>query len=362
MRGLRRAAGILLLFGVCWMSGMIGCGSSQSKDVEFVRGMGAGWNLGNSLESVCGDGTVSGLELETYWQNPKTTGEMLREVYDAGFRTVRIPVAWEPHMDESGKIDSQWMNRVREVVDDALGQGFYVILNSHHDTFYTPSVENEAYAVRMMANVWGQIAESFRDYDTKLLFEGMNEPRLIGASTEWGGESAENDRIVERLNQTFVDTVRAAGGYHEERYLLVTPYAGMVEALDGFEMPEGERLILTVHAYKPYSFAMDEAGDAVWELQGEKEIDGFMETLKEQYTDRGIPVIIGEFGAIDKNNTGEREKWLQYYTDKAKECGISCLWWDEGGAAGETYGRYRIFDRENRVWLFESLKDILISQ
>lgn len=358
MTGIKKAAiGLVLLLGGCIM----GCGN-RGEEMEFVRQMGTGWNLGNSLESVCQDQTCEGLELECYWQNPKTTKGMLQEVYDAGFRSIRIPVTWDAHMNDNGDIDAQWMDRVSEVVDDAMDTGLYVILDAHHDTWFIPSAENEADAKEMMEKVWEQIAERFQDYGTQLLFEGMNEPRLIGTETEWGGESAENDRITGELNQTFVDTVRKAGGKNKDRYLLVTAYAGMVEALERFEMPEGEHLILTVHAYKPYSFAMDTAGTIEWKEEDQKEIDWFMDILKEHYTSQGIPVIIGEFGAIDKNNLEEREMWLKYYMKKAKECQVTCFWWDEGGPSGETSGRYRIFDRENGEWLFESLKDILISQ
>ncbi len=339
----------------------MGCGNNR-EEIEFVEQMGTGWNLGNSLESVCTDGAYEGLELECYWQNPKTTKEMIQEIYRAGFRTIRIPVTWDAHMDEDGNIEKQWIERVNEVVDYALDAGLYVILDAHHDTWFVPSLENEAYAKEMMEKVWEQIAEHFRDYGTELLFEGMNEPRLIGTEAEWRGESAENDRIVGELNRIFVDTVRNTGGNNENRFLLVTSYAGTVEALEDFELPQGEHLILTVHAYKPYLFAMDETGSGEWNPQEEREIDQFMELLRKRYTSQGIPVIIGEFGAVDKNNTGDREAWLNYYTEKAEECDIMYIWWDEGGPSGETYGRYRLFDRENKVWLFESLKDILVSE
>lgn len=338
---------------------LTGCGRGQ-EDMAFTEKMGIGFNLGNSLESICTDGSCQGLDLESYWQNPKITQDMLKQIAQAGFGTIRIPVTWDVHMDEDGVIDPAWMERVKEVVQEALDTGMYVILDAHHDTWFMPSGENEASAKEQMKHVWTQIAEAFSECGQNLLFEGMNEPRMIGTDTEWTGESGENDRIVGELNQIFVDTVRAAGGENKERYLLVTPYAGAVESLDHFSLPKGDHLIVTVHAYKPYAFAMEESGTAVWDASEKEQLTDMMHMLQERYTDKGIPVIIGEFGAIDKNNTAEREKWLKDYTTSAKEAGVMYIWWDEGGPGTETYGRYRIFDRQNGEWLFESLKNILL--
>lgn len=142
---------------------LVGCGT-QHEDMDFVADMGSGFNLGNSLESTVQTDSVSGLDLETYWQNPKISKAMIEEIAKAGFQTIRIPVTWDVHMDENGQIDAAWMDRVQEVVDAALDTGMYVILNAHHDTWYIPSKENEAYAKEMMEKVWSQIAEQFAEY------------------------------------------------------------------------------------------------------------------------------------------------------------------------------------------------------
>lgn len=351
---------IFLLWGIVLMT-LSGCGSGQREELDFVSGMGAGWNLGNSLESVCTDGSYTGNALELYWQNPATTKEMIDEIQKAGFRTLRIPVTWENHMDAQGNIEAIWLDRVKEVVDYAIEDGMYVILNAQHDTWFEPFPEKEASAVSMMEHVWNQIGQAFLGYDRHLLFEGMNEPRCIGTEEEWIGGSKDTAEVVNRLNQVFVDTIRAQGGNNRERYLLVTTYGGscLENALEYFRMPEGEYLIATVHAYLPYSFAMDAEGETVWQETGEQEIEDTMNRLYTKFISRGIPVIVGEFGAIDKCNTEERLKWLAAYKTAAKEKGIPCIWWDEGGPSGETYGRYRIFDREQLSWLFPEIRDML---
>lgn len=351
---------ILLLCGVI-LTALSGCGSSQTAELDFVREMGAGWNLGNSLESICIDGSYTGNALELYWQNPATTKEMIEEIHNAGFGTIRIPVTWENHMDSQGNMEAVWLDRVREVVDYAIEDGMYVILDAHHDTWFEPFPEKEETAVSMMEKVWNQIGEAFIGYDNHLLFEGMNEPRCIGTAEEWTGGSEETAELVNCLNQTFVDTIRAQGGNNRERYLLVTTYGGssLENALKYFRMPEGEHLIVTVHAYLPYSFAMDEKGETVWQEAEVQEIEDTMSRLHTGFVSKGIPVIIGEFGAIDKCNTEERLKWLAAYLEAAEKNGISFIWWDEGGPSGETYGRFRIFDREQKSWLFPEIRDML---
>ncbi len=352
---------------------LCGCGKGEEppeyleyetggEDMVFARQLGMGWNLGNSLESVCEDGRYAGNALELYWQNPATTKEMIDEVRSAGFTLLRIPVTWEGHMDSQGNIDGEWLARVKEVVDYGMENGMYVILNAHHDTWFEPVPENEENAVRKMEEVWRQIGEYFAAYDNHLLFEGMNEPRWIGSPEEWIGGSAGTAAIVNRLNQVFVDTVRGQGGNNAQRYLLVATYGNSVEecALEWFTMPEGKHLIVTVHAYLPYRFAMDVQGTGTWGKEGAGELETVMERLGQRFVANGIPVLIGEFGAVDKGNTKERLQWLEDYMDAAGKHRIGLVWWDEGGRSGETYGRFRIFDRERLEWLFPEIRDALV--
>lgn len=76
---------------------------------------------------------------------------------------------------------------------------------------------------------------------------------------------------------------------------------------------------------------MDETGTAVWEPGLTQEIKGFMDNLQRRFTSKGIPVIIGEFGSIDKNNLNDREQWLKDYITLAGEADVMYIWWDEGG-------------------------------
>ena len=150
---------------------------SKGEAVRFVQRMGTGWNLGNSLDVYRVNREDLPLEeYEAYWKNPPVTQEMIAAVGKAGFGTVRIPVSWGGHMDEQGNVDPAFMARVQEVVDYALDNGMYAILNSHHEEWLSTQ-NNQEVTQDKLENLWRQIAQQFKGYDEHLLFEGINEPR-----------------------------------------------------------------------------------------------------------------------------------------------------------------------------------------
>ena len=177
----------------------------------IAKEMTAGWNLGNSLDAY---GTYS-LNNETYWGNPKTTKAMIDAVKNEGFNTIRIPVSWGEHVGSAPNytIDTAWMNRVQEVVDYAMADGMYVLLDTHHETSWLkPQSATLDASQKQLVAIWTQIAERFKAYGDHLLFEGMNEPRIVGSSNEWSGGDADGRAAVNVLNQAFIDAVRKTGG------------------------------------------------------------------------------------------------------------------------------------------------------
>lgn len=246
-------------------------GGSMHGDVfpsaaEIVSQMKIGWNLGNTLDAL-GNGS---LEDEIAWGNPKTTKEMIDRVKAAGFNVMRVPVSWGKHLDNEYNIDKAWLARVREVVDYGIDNNMYVILNTHHEEWYMPRQSDVDEDLRELERLWQQIAEEFRDYDERLLFEGVNEPRLRGDGLEWWG-TPEAREIVNRYAETFVRTVRASGGNNEFRSLLVSPYAASsaTENLQALKIPENAgNIIVSVHAYLPYDFALNVQGTASYYNDG----------------------------------------------------------------------------------------------
>ena len=330
----------------------------KNADTEAIlEDMGLGWNLGNSLDATGG----SGLDTETSWSNPKTTQALIDKVKSLGFNTVRVPVSWGKHVSgDNYTIDSAWLARVKEVVDYCYKNDMYVILNIHHDTKSSASASGAGYYPRSSAysssekfvtSVWSQMAEYFKDYDYHLIFETLNEPRLIGTGYEWWFNkwsipSEVKDAIdcINRLNQKAVDTIRNTGSNNKGRLIMCPGYDASIDGatVSGFKLPTDisgnkNRIAVSVHAYSPYNFAMNvdrsNGATSTYSSSIKEELKNLFSTLKSNFRDKGIPVVIGEFGSTDKNNTAERVKWATDYTALAKKNNIPCVLWDNNAFA-----------------------------
>ncbi len=328
----------------------------KNADTEAIlEDMGLGWNLGNSLDATGG----SGLDTETSWSNPKTTQALIDKVKSLGFNTVRVPVSWGKHVSgDNYTIDSAWLARVKEVVDYCYKNDMYVILNIHHDTKSSASASGAGYYPRSSAysssekfvtSVWSQMAEYFKDYDYHLIFETLNEPRLIGTGYEWWfnkwsipSEVKDAIECINKLNQKAVDTIRATGSNNRGRLIMCPGYDASIDGatVSGFKLPTDisgnkNRIAVSVHAYSPYNFAMNvgSGSTSTYTSSIKNELQDLFSTLKSNFRDKGIPVVIGEFGSTDKNNTAERVKWATDYTALAKKNKIPCVLWDNNAFA-----------------------------
>ncbi|MCM1192199.1 MAG: glycoside hydrolase family 5 protein [Butyrivibrio sp.] len=337
----------------------------DTEAFRFVRDMKIGWILGNTFDAF-NDGIVSSeLDIETAWCGIATTKDMIDDIQAAGFNSVRIPVSWHNHVDEDYRISEAWLDRVQEVVDYAYDNGMYVILNIHHDnseSFMYPDSAHLEQSIRYITTVWEQLCRRFGEYDQHLIFECMNEPRLVGSQYEWwinAGAEECKDAIscINRINQEFVNTVRAAGGSNLNRYLMVPGYDASPDGAlnSGFVLPtdaEGveDKLIVSVHAYTPYNFALQAEGESGSTAEFDSDspgsvadINSFMDRLYTKFISNGVPVIIGEFGSRDKGqNLQARIDHAAYYVAAARARGMSCLWWDNNAFTGdgENFGLY----------------------
>lgn len=324
---------------------------------EIVKDMKIGWNLGNTLD--CYNVTWEVSDFETAWGNPRTTKAMIDTVKKAGFNAVRIPVSWNEHMN-GNKIDGDWLNRVNEVVDYVIDNDMYAIINVHHDdyTWLNPSKADEAAVKAKLVSIWEQLSDRFKDYDQHLLFEGMNEPRIIGGQDEWTGGTAEEREVINHLFQAFVDTVRKSGGNNSSRALIITSHAASIEAdaVNDIVVPDDDRIIVSIHYYSPWDFAGGENGKSDWGSDSEKkELDKGFDFLKSKFIDKGVPVIIGEFGATNKNNDSVRASYMEYYVKSAKSRGITCFIWDNG-----TKDEFGLLDRNSLTWYFKNVVDAAV--
>lgn len=339
----------------------------DSEPIAFAASLGIGFNLGNTFDAYTDPTPSDEMSTETAWHGVYTTQQMIKDIHAYGFDTIRIPVSWHNHVDTDYNISKQWLDRVNDVVDWAMDEGMYVIINIHHDNhpeangFYPDKAHLEQ-SKKYIGRIWEQLSERFKDYDEHLIFEGMNEPRLVGTSHEWDFSTDYDDcreaiDCINELNQLFVDTVRAGSGNNSDRYLMCPGYAA---SLDGgtnafFSLPKDvdgreSHVMLSIHAYTPYNFALEYPGVSDFNT-GDKdrtsELNELMNKLYMDYVYQGTPVVIGEFGCRDKNgNLQDRVNYSAYFARMASSRSIPCVWWDNNFFTGneELFG---IYDRKD---------------
>lgn len=369
----------LLLTGVCGLSA-VSCGkndaSGSMRDIstaQVVKEMGVGWNLGNTLEA-CGD-WISGSSVENYetaWGNPVTKKEMIDGIADAGFRSVRIPVAWSNMMAADYTIDSSLIARVKEVTDYVLDNDMYAIINIHWDGgWISKADEDHDGTMEKYKAIWNQVAGEFSGYSDKLIFESLNEEGVY--ENTWNRYSNTGDKekafgLLNELNQTFVDLVRGSGGNNEKRHLLIAGYATDVDLTcdPAFKMPADpqNRCAVSVHYYTPSTFAiLTEDADwgqarSTWGSPKEQnELNGYMDKLKTTFVDQGVPVIIGEFGTTTTNKDPESVRlYLRSVAQAAYERGMCPVLWDNG----EHYDRSTCKFRDEAM--LQGLQTVMQSQ
>lgn len=338
----------------------------DNKAVAMTRKLGFGWNLGNQMDAF-----ANGVSSETVWGNRPCTQETFDNLKAKGFSTVRIPVTWMGHMGDAPGyiIEEAWMNRVAEIAGYAKQAGLNAIINFHHDDSHEngwlcvdKAATDNSYRTEMLAkyaSMWKQIAEKFADEGDWLIFEAYNE--LQDGKWGYGGNLTDGGAqygVVNELAQTFVSTVRAAGGNNPERYLAVLGYcAGIQFTSDYLILPADtaqDRLLISVHFYDPSGYALGQnSAYTEWGHSGkdgrkdpyhsEKNVVDAFKLLKEKFLDNNIPVYIGECGAV--NRSGEREKafqqyWFEFVFKAAREYGLCPVVWDNGAisSGNESFG------------------------
>lgn len=337
---------------------------------EIVSDMGLGWNLGNTFDSFYAGQTMNASSVETAWGNPTVTKELIQAVKAEGFKTVRLPVTWMNCMDSEGNIEAAFMARVKEVVDYCINEGLYVVLNVHHDGcedgWIRAADSNYATVSTKYANVWTQIATTFKDYSDYLIFESMNEVgfNLASDSTLTGNPTSEDYTILNNLNQLFVDTVRATGSNNEGRHLLIAGYNTDTNMTcdNRFVVPTdaADRCIVSVHYYSPPTFCVAPSGSSwgyssTWGTAAEQAaLDADLDLLKSRFVDAGTPVIIGEYGVLTESSNGKDQSsivaYLKAVAEGALERGICPVLWDSGNG-----GDMKFFNRTSKTWNSEAV-------
>lgn len=350
--------------------------------IELAKDMKCGWNLGNTLDATNGEG----LESETSWGMPTTTKAMIDGLAKSKIKTLRVPVSWARHIiDANYTIDPKWMSRVKQIVDWAISNDMYVILNCHHDNKsalepvqygegYCPTTESFEESMKFLQNVWAQISLAFNNgYDEHLIFEFLNEPRLRDTKWEWAFDPWDKsckdaNNCLTQFNQTLLYLVRKTGGNNQKRKILVTGLAASLNAIiaDQFVIPKDDepgKLMISVHMYSPYSFAMENPGKIEFTEQMQQELSYSFSRLEKKFVSKGYPVIIDEYSATNKNNLAQRVNWFKYFVSTAKEKGIICCLWDNGiykVTNNDFSERYGYYNRKTQKWFFPEILDAII--
>ena len=338
----------------------------------FVEKLNMGYNLGNTLDSnpYGSWGNPEGkspIDFETQWGQPQTTPEIIQAIADRGFNIIRVPVTWGIHCDADDNIQTAWMDRVETVVNYVLDAGCYCIINVMHDTgaaenhWLIADLDEYPTISARYKKIWAQIAERFKNYDDRLVFEAFNE--ILSKTNEWDDPADPRCyEAVNKLEQDFVDVVRASGGNNAYRNLIVAPYsAGSTAAkLAGFNIPNDvhpNHIIAAIHSYDPYWFCndTDDVESRQWyqfifDAAVQQEIDNVFARVETRFAgELGVPYIFGEFGAIGTHaSMNERVKYAQYMRRKFSQYNTTGLWW------------MGLLDRKTLNWYEADIADALL--
>ena len=344
--------------------------SKKLSAMEIVNDMGIGWNLASTFESYDNNKKFENPDEQiTLWGNAIPKKDLFIKIKKYGFKTIRFPVTWTTFMDSSNIVNSEWMKRVKEVVDWIININMYCILNVYHDGASGNWLSEGLKAKEKYVKLWGQIAMEFKNYDEHLIFESMNDV------TYQKGDNYDYETLVV-LTQSFVDVVRNSGANNKYRLLLISGAKTDLELTCSpeYKMPVDpfNKLAISIHYYYPTTFTVERDEDLFtwidddgkinivpplteWGTENQyKDMFSNFEMMKKIYVDNGIPVIIGEVGVLTEQRR-EKESIRNYlyaeYSMSSSYNGImSCLW-------DTSIGDMNYYDRVNDKWYDNIIKD-----
>jgi endoglucanase len=299
---------------------------------DYVAAMQPGTNLGNTLDAIPD---------ETSWGNPPTTQALIQQFAAQGYKSIRLPVTWTHHTGAAPDyaVEPAWMNRVQQVVDWSLQAGLRVMINLHHDSWEWVSVmplKHDVVLARYRA-IWTQIATRFRDYPDQLMFESINEP-IFRDGNDKDVDEATAMALLDELNTTFFNVVRATGGTNATRPLVLPTLATSATQprLDSLKATitrlNDPNLIVTVHYYGFWPFAVNIAGYTKFDADSINDIVTALNAAYDTFVSGGIPVVVGEYHLLGWESVehGELLKYFEYFTQYARTKAVTHMLWDAG--------------------------------
>ena len=348
----------------------------KKNAMETIKDMGFGINLGNTFECYNNSKKINTPDEQiTLWGNSKPTKVMFSNIKKNGFKTVRFPVTWMYFIGNDGKVNPEWMFRVKEVVNWITKNKMYCILNIHHDGAPKNWLSQGLKVKEKYINLWSQIAEEFKKYNEYLIFESMNEVEYLN-----------NDKydylVLLSMTQAFVDTVRNSGGKNGDRLLIIAGAKGEMDytCSKDYKLPidPSNKIAVSMHYYYPTQFCI-ELDDNPWTWQDEYNVTQIVEpmktwgeegdyndmisnfeTIKKFYLNKGIPVVFNEIGVLTeqkKEKKSIREYLYSQFSMISEYEGIMPCLWD---TSKKTAGNMNFYNRETNKWYDPKIRDNLL--
>ena len=294
------------------------CEMKTGNSFEIVRKMGMGYNIGNTFDSFSNLGKLDTPDEQILLNgNIAPTKDMIKKIKKYGFKTIRFPVTWMHFIDDEGNINSEWMARVKEVVDIIINEKLFCILNIHGDGYYVNWLIRGMEVKDKYINLWSQIANEFKGYNEYLIFESMDT-----VDYKHNNYYGFDFTILTNLNQAFVDTIRNSGGNNIERLLIIAGANGNLQKTcsPNYTLPidKSNKLAVSIHYfepndftlgkyYEPYNWTDDDYYDDIitfgpklkWGTSLDyKTLFDNIYLIKSHFIDKGIPVIFSEVGVL----------------------------------------------------------------
>lgn len=335
--------------------------------MEIVNDMGIGYNLANSFDNY----VLYNMEIKinniedqlTLYGNPILTKKMIKNIKHKGFKTIRFPVTWMYFMYDNGTINTDWMSRVKEVVNWIINNKMYCILNVHGDAHdsnwlikYYPKPHDK------YINLWSQIAEEFKDYNDYLIFESMDKGYFYNGTYDY-------DTLLS-LTQIFVDTIRNSERYNKERLLLISGMNSLIDYTCNryYKIPfdPNNKIAISLHYFEPTAFTTFSNIDKWGLSQDYSDIIKNFENLKYYFIDKGIPVILTEIGVStnsEKEPISVREYLYLVFSLSDEQKGIMPCFWDTSNSSFPNVEEYSLFffnyfNRETNKWYDKKIENI----
>ncbi len=299
---------------------------TDQSPTEAVARMGVGINLGNTLDAP----------EEGKWA-PAAQRHFFEDFAEAGFGHVRIPVTWDHHVSSAQPyiVDPAFLERVEQVVDWALAQGVYVILNAHHETWLKEHY-GDAEARARFAAIWRQVATHMQQKPARLIFEILDEPRGMSAAE------------VDELNSSILAILRES---NPTRLVVFSGTGGSsMDSLAAAAVPDDPYMIGSFHSYEPWSFA-GECTRSWGSAEDHAQLAAIYQRAANWTKQTGVPIMTNALGAAhydyrQPQNVCDPQARLNYLSAHVAQVhahGIAATVWDDDGS-------FQIYHRQQRSW------------